>query len=223
MPFKRIKVLRPGQEGSTRGRRYMGSGKQAAAALLGVLEQRYFRRYVFVHINKTGGTSIEKALGIRSEHMTALEKKRQLGEKAWEAKFRFSIVRNPWDKVVSHYLYRVKTNQTGLGGSAVGFQTWVRRAYGERDTEFYDNPRMFQPQIDWITDHDGTVLVNFVGRFENLTEDFGRICSQIGIVAELPHLKKTDRRRYDAYYDDSTRQIVSDWFKEDIELFGYEF
>ena len=47
------------------------------------LRERYLRPYVFVHINKTGGSSIERALGITLDHSTALEKYRQLGDAAW--------------------------------------------------------------------------------------------------------------------------------------------
>jgi len=89
--------------------------------------------FVFIHINKTDGTSIEAALGLRLEHKTAQEKIHQLGLASWRNRFTFAFVRNPWDRVVSHYHYRVETNQTELATRTISFTEWVFRAYGAQD------------------------------------------------------------------------------------------
>ena len=68
--------------------------------------------FIFIHINKTGGTSIEKALGLEKDHLTASEKKTAIGKQKWKKIYSFAFVRNPWDKVVSHYHHRVKMNIT---------------------------------------------------------------------------------------------------------------
>ena len=78
-------------------------------------KQKYLQKFVFIHINKTAGSSIEKALKLRFEHKTALEKRAEIGPELFAEKFVFAFVRNPWDKVVSHYHYRVRTNQNGFG------------------------------------------------------------------------------------------------------------
>ena len=137
--------------------------------------------------------------------------------------FTFAFVRNPWDKVVSHYHYRVKTNQSGLRDRPLDFNTWVRLAYIDKDSSYYDHPRIFMPQMDWITDRDGKILVDFIGRFEQLDRDFRAVCDHLGITAELPHEKKSNRGPYQAYYDDETRAFVADWFDQDIDLFDYRF
>ena len=82
---------------------------------------------------------------------------------------------------------------------------------------------MFMPQLDWITDEAGKVLVDFVGRFENLAEDFAQVCERLDRDAELPHLKKSQRTSYRDYYDEKTKAIVQDWFARDIEHFAYRF
>ena len=66
------------------------------------------RNFVFIHINKTAGMSVGKALGLKKQHLTAGEYKNSLGIRRWNKSFKFIIVRNPWDKVVSHYFHRVK-------------------------------------------------------------------------------------------------------------------
>ena len=187
------------------------------------LRERHLRPYVFIHINKTGGSSIEKALGIGLDHSTALEKYRQLGDRAWQRKFTFSVVRNPWDKVVSHYHYRVRTNQTGLGHTPMPFDEWLQRCYVDKDPRYYDQPRMFMPQRQWLIDDNGELLVEFIGRFENLQEDFGRICQRLSVAAELGHAKPSGRGSYRDYYADTSRHLVGEVFAEDVELFGYEF
>ena len=184
---------------------------------------RYVSDVVFVHINKTGRTSIEQALGLRFQHKTARELRDELGKRNWDRQFSFAFVRNPWDKVASHYRYRVKTNQTGMGTNPIAFTDWVRIAYGQKNPKYYDQPKMFMPQVDWISDERGQIIVDFVGRFERLSEDFRTVCEKLGREAELPHLKETVRADYRKLYDDESAQIVRQWFAKDIEAFHYRF
>ena len=79
------------------------------------------------------------------------------------------------------------------------------------------------PQWNWITDKDGTVLVDFIGRFENLQQDFNTVCLQIGKRVILPHRNKSKRSDYRTYYHDASIEIIGQWFKDDIEPFGYAF
>jgi len=188
------------------------------------LYYRFFADFIFIHINKSGGSSIETALEIPFAHKTARQYRDQIGRKRWQQVFTFTIVRNPWDKVVSHYHYRIMTNQTGLGDAPIPFDEWIRLAYRDNEPQYYNNPKMFMPQTEWITDEKGKIIVDFVGKFENLQEDFNTICNHIGkpgIV--LPHLKKSRRASYKDYYSAESRKIVADWFATDIETFKYAF
>jgi chondroitin 4-sulfotransferase 11 len=190
---------------------------------LALIRTKYLHNVIFVHINKTGGSSVEAALGLPFQHRTALELHRELGERRWSSRFSFAFVRNPWSKVASHYAYRVQTNQTGLASRTPGFTEWVRLAYGQQDPRFYDQPKMFQPQIDWISDAHGATMVDFVGRFEQLEQDFATICVRIGRAAQLPHLKRGPATDYRLLYDTEAAEVVDRWFRRDIERFGYSF
>lgn len=185
--------------------------------------QRYFGNVVFIHINKTGGRSIEKALNLPFQHKTALEKIGEIGQQRWDQVYKFTSVRNPWDKVISHFRYRVETNWIDLKTKPIKFKEWVKLAYEDKDPFYYDIPKMFMPQLDWITDHKGKILVDFICRFENLDDDFSFVCEKLGKNVALPHINSSKHGNYREYYDDDTIEIIAKSFSRDIEKFGYKF
>ena len=187
------------------------------------VHHRLFDNFEFIHINRTGGTSIVKALGLPFEHKTALDIIGRIGQAEWDRRFSFAVVRNPWDKVVSHYHHRVQINLTGLGVATIPFGEWVRQAYGDRNPAYYDPPLMFAPQLDWISGRDGSIVVDSICRFENLENDFATVARRIGRQATLPHLNSSRHGLYREYYDAETARIISDRFQKDIEAFGYSF
>ena len=147
-----------------------------------------------------------------------------VGKDKWNKAYKFTLVRNPWDKVVSHYEYRLKRNKTEVASRNILFPEWVKKTYGQdKDSFYYNNPKSFQPQVEWLKDDEDKISVDFVGKFESINEDFNQIKSVIGLDAELPHLNASKRAGYQTYYDDETREIVAHWFREDIEVFGYDF
>lgn len=181
--------------------------------------------FVFIHINKTGGTSIAHAAGLpHKRHLTARQVIDMIGKDAWDSAYKFSVVRNPWDKVLSHYLYRVKTNQTGLGRQRLSFPQWVQATYGrEKDFHYYDITKMFQPHVGWLRDFQGEIRMNRVIRFERLSEGFLEVAREVGINSSFPHLNRSEERDYRTFYDTATIEIVRRWFQADLEMFGYSF
>jgi hypothetical protein len=133
------------------------------------------------------------------------------------------VIRNPWDKVVSQYHYRVNTNQTDLRDNPIEFKEWVKRVYRDMDAFYYDTPLMFLPQVDWVSDENGRILVDEIIHFEDLVNEFDEVLDKLGKKTSLPHIKKSDRGDYRDYYDDETREIVQTWFERDIDVFNYQF
>jgi hypothetical protein len=183
--------------------------------------------FLFVWINKTAGVSVAQALGIDKElynHYTAFELREILGVEAFGRMVKFCFVRNPWDRVVSEFRFRIWTCQNGLTPEA-DFARWVRLAYIDRDPRYCDWPKMFLPQLEWLTDETGRIAVDFIGRFENLQADFDTVCDAIG-MGQQPLLHENRSRRsgeYRNYYDRETQDIVARVFEADIEYFGYKF
>jgi hypothetical protein len=155
--------------------------------------------------------------------LTVQEKIKEIGVRRWQEKLSFTVVRNPWDKVVSHYHYRVQTNQTNLKTNPVAFRDWVLLTYRDKNPSYYDRPKMFMPQVNWLSDADGEIPVDHICRFEKLNEDFGAVCQKLGKVVHLPHVKSSKRTHYSDYYDEETSEVVANWFREDLEVFGYRF
>ena len=129
--------------------------------------------FIFIHINKTGGTSIADVIGLpKKRHLNVKDVISIVGEEEFNKAIVFTVVRNPWDKVVSHYKYRMKNNKS-IHYKKLSFKDWVSQTYGEKkNPNLYDNPKKFKSQSDWIKDYDGNIRVNKILRFDNFGYKF---------------------------------------------------
>lgn len=179
--------------------------------------------FCFIHINKCGGTSVEKALGLPKIHDTAQQRHQLLGPKRWNEMFSFALIRHPYAKVASHYRYRVKTNQTGLNDRHLNLNDWVLAAYGDKDERYYDNPLMFAPCFDWISDEDGNIIVDHISKLENIENDWPFIAQSCGYEGSLPKANSTrpNDDRVEAL-DARSKAIILDHFQTDFENWGYD-
>jgi len=178
-------------------------------------------KFIFIHIAKTAGQSMVRGVfmeeivdAVNSPGLDA-----PIDDEKWKDYFKFTFVRNPWDRMVSAYNYQI-------GGVPKGnsFSDWLHNfAWDERGNPINKH---------WLEQHlhvkrDGPMWVDFVGRFENLEEDWKKVCRIIGKEWELPHKNynrgKPRNMSYIDYYDEDTKWIVAKKFRKDIELFGYTF
>jgi hypothetical protein len=188
---------------------------------------------IFVAIPKTGSTSIcgvlkkeewnynfeYKSKGKR--HTSAIKQQTyfQNNNYNYNAYFKFAFVRNPWDRCLSAYRWLVRTERL----ANVTFGKFMKNYFND----VYPRPKYSQKmgsQSSWITDKNSNLIVDFVGKLENLQEDFNIVCDKIGIPPqELPHRNSTKHKHYTEYYDDELREIVAKKYAKDIEYFGYKF
>lgn len=187
-------------------------------------------RCIFVHVPRTGGLSVAKSLfgNLGGSHIPAPTYRAVFGEATFDSHFKFTFVRNPWDRLVSAYSYLL----AGGGGTPHdldmqrsvapfdGFQDFVKSWLVE--TACREGVHLLT-QTEFICLEDGTLGVDFVGRFETLAQDFEHVRDTLGIDADLAHLNASERSDYAAYYDAETRDIVADLYRKDIELLGYSF
>ncbi|NOZ25075.1 MAG: sulfotransferase family protein [Nitrospirae bacterium] len=208
----------------------------------------FSHRFIFIHVYKVAGSSIRKALGkyeplpVRLKritgislkklglldpekqlnyrnydtHITAKELKKSLPKKVYDGFFKFAFVRNPWDWQVSlyHYMLRKTTHyQHEFIKSFESFDQYIEWRVTE-DKHL---------QKEFVTDDYGNIIVDFIGKIESLEKDFDYVCKKIGIRSSLPHENRSQRRDYRSYYNERTKQLIYEHFREDIELFNYTF
>lgn len=187
------------------------------------IRQRYHDPFVFIHINKTGGSSISRALGIERQHMPAFCVRNLIGETAWQSKFKFSIVRNPWDRVVSQYHYRLQANQQNIQEQKLSFNDWVKAVYRDQSVDLINSYAMFMPQWYWLSDMDGKLIIDYIARFEMLERDIDYVLKKLNINGSIQHLRKSNRNHYREYFNNETVDIIAKWFDKDINHFGYSY
>jgi hypothetical protein len=163
-----------------------------------------------------------------SQHDPAAEVKRKVPPDMWSGYFKFSITRNPWDRVVSLFAWEARNRE------ALKPAKRLYHRLGVPFDEFRETKKIFHEFVsgDWKTNDrfyviDGQLCVDFVIRYEHLDEDLGSVCARVGLpTLSLPHLKgglRKGERAYADYYDDASRQIVARRHESDVRLFGYEF
>ncbi len=217
---------------------------------------------LFVHIPKAAGQSIEQffmdrlglswetdrdqlLLGNNSDPQKGTEKLSHLSAKEYvrcgyvdatefEQLFKFSFVRNPWERIVSEYRYRNYFHHRS-------FRDFLLHRLPPPGWD--DKYRHIMPQYDMLHDEHGKLLVDFVGRFETLNADFSAVCQRLGLDdCQLPHRNPSDKKSrnlkrqlrnwlyfngenskedYREFYDAETTNIVSKLYQKDIEAFGY--
>jgi hypothetical protein len=211
---------------------------------------------IFIHIPKTAGTSVEAVLGMHGDktdvgitpyfnqtldvehlygrqiqHMTAPQLKRALNDDGrYHAYFKFAIVRNPWDRLVSALAWTDQKWARGEELSRAEFEEKVRASYTlysawQRSAPGPGLPPYLLPQYLYVFgDASGReVLVDFIARYESLPSDWQQIAARIGINEQLPCRMKSHHGSYREYYSRETRDIVAQMYAADARLFSYEF
>lgn len=179
------------------------------------------RKLIFIHISRTGGTSIETALvgkdwwliDSSTKHITAQQARQLYGEKIWNSYTKFSVIRNPWDRIVSMWACKWWHQAANLDENC-SFERFIAQLKPHPNetyrTLLYND--ILNEELD------------FTLRFETLQQDFSAMLNSIGSSdILLPHVEKRAHKHYTAMYNSKERQLVAKLFKKDIYRFGYNF
>ena len=129
--------------------------------------------------------------------------------------FKFSFMRNPWERRVSQYKYAKK--MAGITNA-----DWANEIASMSFCEFITKRN--DSQLNWVSNKKNNVAVNFLGSGRNLQQEFNKVCSKLRIPKqELRHKNATKHKHYTEYYNEETKQIVADNCAKDIEYFNYKF
>ncbi|WP_132031685.1 sulfotransferase family 2 domain-containing protein [Aquabacter spiritensis] len=195
--------------------------------------------FLFIHIPKTGGNSIQRVLlplsddcmaltgphhdgidrfEIRSskldihKHSTLEDYRRQISHDSFSRLFKFACVRNPWDRCVSFFF---SPHRGRVEWSLTAFSDFIERSV--------------RPQSDYLRltgqDEDPFDNIDYILRFEKLSENFFDLCSKIGIKSHtLPVHNKSNHEDYRFYYkSNEVIELVYNKFNEEIKRFKFEF
>lgn len=158
--------------------------------------------------------------------------------------FTFAFVRNPWSRIVSLWKHLQCPKEPGnpnlgwanVAGSSipsVGFEEFVfnfaKTIKSAQNAHWWNPYRKYMftaPQLNFITNENNEMNLDFIGRFENLQNDFNYVCKKLNTEeTRLPHMNPTpDSNPYQEYYK-SQRCIdeVAKLYKKDIDFFKYDF
>jgi len=147
-----------------------------------------------------------------------LRNKYILTEKQYEDYYKFTIVRNPWARAYSWYknVMRDEFHLRKLNiNNDMSFKNFLTRFAGKG---------LLKTQLYWIKDFEGKVPMDYIARFENLSEDVNIVFKNLGLDhLSLPHKLKGAVDDYTNYYDEDSIAIIESVYGEEIELFGYSF
>jgi Sulfotransferase family len=157
-------------------------------------------------------------------HAKAVAIKEILGTQKWDNYFKFAFVRNPWSYVLSMYSYGRRKKQPTTNPHLTQARIMTFDDYLET---FVASNSSLQQQKTWITDESGEIIVDYVGKFETLTEDYYKILEKVGLPQKpLPGMNidsAKSGKSYRNFYNEKTQNIIQEKYHDDISLFGYTF
>lgn len=148
-------------------------------------------------------------------HVTVRQARSSLPAAVWRSYFKFAVVRNPFDRYVSVCAMLNKRNPGYVGNE----RTFMKRALG---VVRFQRRVLVRPQAELLVGDSGSVELDFVGRYEELSACFAEACQRIGLAgAPLDVHNAAEHCSYPDYYDDELAQAVAAFYARDFALFGY--
>ena len=200
---------------------------------------------IFVHIPKCAGSSIESVLGMHgdiehiglkpylnqelnhdtlfgkgAQHYPLTKLREVLSEDIFQDYFKFSFVRNPWDRFISH----VAWSKGIWNGQHTVTHNDVELALSKlKTTSEAELSNHLQPQWKFLCDVNGNIACDYIGRFESLNKDWAYLTKELNLNQPLPKRMVSYHKHYSTYLNDHQVDFLANYYKQDIELFKYKF
>lgn len=188
---------------------------------------------VFVHVPRTGGTSVEQILRPHTTknpifgHTTAVEFQMMFPEE-WENYYSFGYVRNPWDRLASSFFYMQRSHRESFFVKnfvlpyRLDLSSFIMNVVRDSPSSIFMIEHL-RPQFHYLCNTDRSLAVDFVGRFESINEDWKIIADKIGLEESLPHTNHSNRKHYSKHYTSEAAEVIAQVYKDDIEIFDYRY
>ena len=148
-----------------------------------------------------------------TKHSKAYEYLDYFGYKRYSEFFKFTFSRNPFDIQVSYFHY--------MKGQPNHSQYDIIKDMSFEEYILWRCEKDRQLQKDFVVDVDGNIIVDFIGKLENINEDLNTVAKKLNLNYELGHINRSIHKKYQEYYNKKTEDLIVDYFYEDFELFDY--
>jgi len=148
-------------------------------------------------------------------HMSASDISNCVGEKIWKQYFKFTIVRNPFDRLVSQYYWKNRKNI-----NPVAFDVFLS-----------EHSHLIRENWNLYTENNQILVDDFI-KYENLEEDINRISKKVGLPENVFNvMKKINEKRnirpnsssYQDIIGKESKELILNLDREEINIFGYKF
>jgi hypothetical protein len=204
------------------------------------------RKIILIHLEKTGGTSIAIALFGKDEgakrkgsdlaydngltkHYSITKAKQVYGNEKWTSYTKITVIRNPWDRLVSKWFWR----KEGCERKKVVFpfpldgKGKIPKAWFAKEIEEECSRWQLKNPDDFLFGTEKSLVVDYILRFESLDHDWKEFSSKMGLtgIGDLPHINKSATREtdYRIYFTDETAEFVRRHFERTVAYFNYAF
>lgn len=175
---------------------------------------------LFIHIPKTGGMSIRELLKDTlfylewgNRHLSSTEISNRLSKQLYDKLFKFTVVRNPYDRIVSYY-YFMQTDDTHP--EHIRLRELTLSEYVDWACDFNLSTQFMQISIE------GRLAVDCVLRFENLAEGWLPLAKQFGLPLELPHVNKSEHEDWEQELTEEDKCKIYNSFEVDFRMLCYD-
>lgn len=136
----------------------------------------------------------------------------------YDAYYKFTFVRNTWARMYSWYANVMKDpamrDSYGIVETDYSFEQFLKEKIDHKTFS----------QLNFITDSKGNIPMDFIGRFENLEEDFAIVAKKLEIKDDqLPKLLVRKYGHYTENYTEDTKQLVYKLYRDEIDYFKFEY